>query len=316
MFIMNVTSKDVSAVQGNDWERIDGRTRLIGLIATPIGHSKSPTLHNMAFRHLGLNYVYLAFDVGKAQLEDVVRGFRALNLRGFNVSMPNKTQIISYLDDLDESAKFARAVNTVVNENGKFIGYNTDGIGFLRSLYENKIDICGKKMVLLGAGGAGTAIAMQSALDGVAKLTIFNRKDEFYERALENAEIINVQMKNVQCDVSVYDVADLERLRTELKDADILVNTSGVGMHPLDDMCLIPDPSYLHPELVVADIVYSPLYTKLLKMGQLVGCKTINGLGMMLWQGAEAFKLWTGKEMPVDLIKKNLFSSELKNISN
>lgn len=304
---MTVTSKNEFFCDTNEIGRINGYTQLIGLIATPIGHSKSPTIHNLAFQHMKLNYVYLAFDVGHEQLENVLKGFRALNIRGFNVSMPNKTKILSLLDELDDSAKFARAVNTVVNDNGKFIGYNTDGKGFIKGLQEHGVEIFGKKIVILGSGGAGTAIAIQAALDGAKELAIFNRRDEFYPRALENAKIINEEMKFSNCQAKVYDIADLERLRIEIDQADILVNSSGVGMHPLEGQCLIPDSSYLRPELVVAETVYYPVETKLLKIAQSIGCKTVNGLAMMLWQGAEAFKLWTGQEMPVELIKKQLF---------
>lgn len=295
----------------NDTVRINGNTQLIGLIASPIGHSRSPALHNLAFRYLNLNYVYLAFDVGHDQLEDVIRGFRALNIRGFNISMPNKTKILPLLDELHESAKYARAVNTVVNENGKLVGYNTDGKGFIKGLQEFGVEIIGKKMVLLGSGGAGTAIAIQAALAGASEISIFNRADEFYSRALENARIINNEMPQTRCQARVFDIAELNLLKTELERADILVNASGVGMHPLQDHCLIPDKSYLRPELVVADAVYHPVETKLIKMAKSVGCKTVNGLAMMLWQGAEAFKLWTGKEMPVELIKKQLFTDIL-----
>ncbi|MBU8790262.1 shikimate dehydrogenase [Oceanobacillus caeni] len=303
---MGITAP-IACNQSTDLGRIDGKTKLLGLIATPIGHSKSPAMHNMAIRYLGLNYAYLAFEVGDAQLADVVTGFRALNLKGFNVSMPNKTKILPLLDELDDSAKYARAVNTVLNENGKLIGFNTDGKGYLQNLKENGVDVHGKKMVLLGSGGAGTAIAMQAALEGLAELTIFNQKDEFFDRAVENAYIINEQMEDSNCKANVYDIANLDILRTEIESTDILTNTSGVGMHPLEDQCLIPNISYLRPDLIVSETVYAPLHTKLLQMANSAGCKTVTGIGMMLWQGAKAFELWTGHQMPVNYIKEQLF---------
>ena len=195
-----------------------------------------------------------------------------------------------------------------MNEKGRFIGFNTDGKGFIRGLKEHGVDIKDKNVVILGSGGAGTAIAIQAALDGAKQLSIFNRKDEFYTRALENAKIINEEMENSRCLAKVFDIAEVKLLREEIEKADILVNSSGVGMHPIGDQCLIPDSSYLRPDLVVADTVYYPVETKLLKMAQSAGCKTVNGLAMMLWQGAEAFKLWTGQEMPVEIIKEQLFS--------
>lgn len=285
-------------------ERITGKTQLIGLIATPISHSLSPTMHNEAFAKLGLDYVYLAFDCGIEQLEDVVKGFRALNLRGFNVSMPNKTVIHKYLDKLSPAAELAGAVNTVVNDNGVLTGHITDGVGYMRSLKEEGVDIIGKKMTLIGAGGAATAICIQAALDGVKEISIFNRKDDFYKRAEKTVRDIN---EKTGCRAQLFDLADTERLRAEIADSVILTDATSVGMKPLEGLCNIPDPSMLRPDLVVSDVVYIPKKTKLLEMAEKQGCKIINGLGMMLWQGAKAFELWTGQEMPVDYVKEILF---------
>jgi len=290
----------------DDQGRINGATQLIGLIATPISHSKSPAMHNLAFRELGLNYVYLAFEVGNETLEDVVTGFRGLNLRGWNVSMPNKTKIHEYLDELDDSAKFAGAVNTVVNNGGVLKGYNTDGMGFWKNLEEHNVAFKGKKVVQLGNGGAGTAIAMQAALEGVGELVIFNRKDEFFGDAQSNVDKINTEIPG-ETKASLYDIADHDALKKEIETADILVNTTGIGMKPLEGKSLIPDESFLSADLVVCDTIYSPLYTKLLEQAQNVGAQTVTGLGMMLWQGAKAFELWTGQEMPIEAIKEQLF---------
>jgi shikimate dehydrogenase len=289
-----------------DQGRIDGRTQLIGLIATPIGHSLSPAMHNMSFRKLGLNNVYMAFEVGSQQLEDVLAGFRALNLRGFNVSMPNKMKILPYLDEVTPAARFVGAVNTVVNENGKLIGYNTDGIGYVRGLKENGVDIKGKKMTLMGAGGAASAVAIQCAIDGAAEIHIFNREDESYQRALKNADIINNEIDG-NCRATVHHIEDQELLRSSIESSDILTNATGVGMKPLEGQSIITDPSWLRPELIVSDVVYNPRKTKLLEITESVGCKAINGLGMMLWQGAKAFELWTGQEMPVEYVKEQMF---------
>ncbi|ARW05859.1 shikimate dehydrogenase [Bacillus atrophaeus] len=287
--------------------RINGKTQLIGLLATPIGHSLSPTMHNLAFKKLGLNYAYLAFEVGNEQLEDVVTGMRALGVRGFNVSMPNKMKIIPYLDQLADSAKFSGAVNTVVNDNGTLTGHSTDGMGYVRNLKEHGVDIAGKKMTLIGSGGAATPIAIQSALEGLAEISIFARNDAFFEKAVENVRIINEDMKDSNCKANVYPLEDQETLRAEIASSDILANGTGVGMKPLEGLSVIEDVSMLRPDLIVSDVVYNPVKSKLLEQAEEAGCKTINGLGMMVWQGAMAFELWTGKEMPVAYINEQMF---------
>lgn len=285
-------------------ERISGHTELIGLIATPIRHSKSPTMHNEAFAKLGLDYAYLAFEVGAEQLADTVKGFKAMGVRGWNVSMPNKTIIGEYLDHLSPAAQLCGAVNTVVNDNGVLTGHITDGIGFMRSLKENGIDIIGKKMTIVGAGGAATAIEIQAALDGVKEISIFNRRDEFWQRAENNVKNIN---EKTDCKATLYDLADVDALRKEIEASDIFTNATGVGMKPLEQEMIIPDDSYLRQDLIVADVVYMPAKTKLLEAAERVGCvKYINGEGMMLFQGAAAFEMWTGKEMPIEHVKEVL----------
>lgn len=285
-------------------ERISGHTELIGLIATPIRHSKSPTMHNEAFAKLGLDYAYLAFEVGAEQLADTVKGFKAMGVRGWNVSMPNKTIIGEYLDHLSPAAQLCGAVNTVVNDNGILTGHITDGIGFMRSLKENGIDIIGKKMTIVGAGGAATAIEIQAALDGVKEISIFNRRDEFWQRAENNVKNIN---EKTDCKATLYDLADVDALRKEINDSYIFTNATGVGMKPLEQEMIIPDDSYLRQDLIVADVVYMPAKTKLLEAAERVGCvKYINGEGMMLFQGAAAFEMWTGKEMPIEHVKEVL----------
>lgn len=288
----------------SDLERIDGRTKLFGLIATPIGHSLAPAMHNMSYRKTGLNCAYIAFEVGNDHLADVVTGLRALNLGGFNVSMPNKTKILPLLDEVSPAAEFIGAVNTVVNENGKLIGYNTDGIGYTRSLTEAGFNFVGKKMTLVGAGGAATAVAIQTALDGIAEISLFNRDVSPSSRAIEIADIIN---KKTKCKVNVYKLEDADRLKDEIAGSDILTNATGVGMKPLEGQSLIPDTSWLHPELVVSDVIYKPRKTRLLEQAESVGCEALNGLGMMLWAGSKSFELFTGQKMPVEHIKENLF---------
>lgn len=282
-------------------ERITGHTELIGLIAYPIRHSSSPKMHNEAFAKLGLDYAYLAFEVDNDTLEDTVKGFRAMKVRGWNVSMPNKTVIGQYLDKLTPAAEMCGAVNTVVNDNGVLTGTITDGVGYMTGLKDAGIDPIGKKMTIAGAGGAATAIEIQAALDGVAEISIFNRKDKFWANAEATVEKIN---KNTKCKAKLFDLDDKEALRKEIEDSYILTNATGMGMKPLEGQTWLPDTSFLRPDLICTDTVYAPAKTKFLEMAESVGCKTLNGFPMMLYQGAAAFKLWTGKEMPVDHIKK------------
>ena len=284
-------------------ERISGHTELIGLIATPIRHSKSPKMHNEAFAKLGLDYAYLAFEVGNEELEDAVKGFKALKVRGYNVSMPNKTVIGQYLGHLSPAAELCGAVNTVVNDNGVLTGHITDGIGYMRSLKDAGIEPAGKKVTITGAGGAATAIEIQMALDGVKEISIFNRRDEFWERAEQNVKNIN---EKTSCKATLFDLADTEAFKREIEDSYLFANATGVGMKPLEGQMVIPDASFLRKDLIVTDVVYMPTETELLRVAKEVGCKTMNGLGMMLYQGAAAFELWTGKEMPIDYMKEIL----------
>ena len=282
-------------------ERITGHTELIGLIATPIRHSSSPRMHNEAFAKLGLDYAYLAFEVGNEELEDTIKGFRAMKVRGSNVSMPNKTVVHKYLDKLSDAAEMCGAVNTIVNDDGVLTGHITDGIGYMSGLKDGGIDIIGKKMTIVGAGAAATAIQVQAALDGVKEISIFNRKDEFYERAQKTVKDIN---EKTNCKATLYDLEDLDKLKEEIASSYIFTNATGMGMKPLEGQTYIPDKSFLREDLIVTDVVYAPAETALLKMAKEVGCKTLNGFPMMLFQGAAAFKLWTNQDMPIEHVKE------------
>ena len=284
-------------------ERITGHTELIGLMAYPIRHSSSPAMQNEAFAKMGFDYAYLAFEVDNDNLEDAIRSIRALKMRGSNVSMPNKTVVHKYLDHLSPAAELTGAVNTIVNDDGVLTGHITDGTGFMAALRDNAIDVIGKKMTIVGAGGAATAIEIQAALDGVAQISVFNRKDEFWERAQRNVDVIN---EKTDCRADLFDLDDLEILKAEIADSCLFVNATGMGMKPLEGKTYIPDASYLRPDLIVADVVYSPAETALLKMAKQVGCKCMNGFGMMLFQGSAAFELWTGKPMPIEYMKETL----------
>ena len=282
-------------------ERITGHTELIGLMAYPIRHSSSPAMQNEAFAKLGYDYAYLAFEVGT--VEDAVKAIRTLKMRGSNVSMPNKTLVGQYLDELSPAAEMCGAVNTIVNDHGHLTGHITDGIGFMAALKDNNINAIGKKMTIVGAGGAATAIEIQAALDGVGEIVIFNRKDEFWDRAVSTVEKINTRTSS---HAVLYDLADLDQLKKEMADSYIFVNATGVGMKPLEGQSVVPDKSYFRPELIVVDVPYSPLETAMRSMAKEVGCKTMNGLGMMLFQGSAAFELWTGEPMPIEHMKEIL----------
>ena len=284
-------------------ERITGHTELIGLMAYPIRHSSSPAMHNEAFAYLGLDYAYLAFEVDNDTLEDAIKGLRALRMVGSNASMPNKTVVHKYLDKLSPAAELCGAVNTIVNDNGVLTGHITDGIGYMRALKDNNIDVIGKKMTIVGSGGAATAIEVQAALDGVAEMSIFNIRDKFWDNAEATIRKIN---ERTNCKVALYDLADLDKLKEEIASSYLFANATGMGMKPLEGQTYIPDKSFFRPDLIVTDVVYSPRETAMLKMAKEVGCKTMNGMGMMLFQGAAAFEMWTGKEMPIDHMKQVL----------
>lgn len=286
-------------------KEITGHTQLTGLLGSPVSHSISPLMHNEAFRQLNLDYVYLAFDVNEVTMATAVNGLRALNVRGFNVTMPGKNVMATLCDKLSPAAEITGAVNTVVNNNGVLTGYTTDGIGYMRAVQDAGHDIIGKKMTLLGAGGAATAVLVQAALDGVSEISVFSIRDSFWDRAEKTVAILN---ERTSCKVKLCDFEDESILRKEIHESSILTNGTSVGMSPNTDRSVITDITMFHEDLIVSDIIYNPRETKLLKLAKEAGCQTFNGLYMLLYQGAEAFKLWTGQEMPIDLIKEKYFS--------
>ncbi|RVT59855.1 shikimate dehydrogenase (plasmid) [Niallia taxi] len=289
-------------------KNIDGKTKLVGLLATPIGHSLSPRMHNLAYTLTGLNYAYLAFEVGNDELEATVKGLKAAGAAGFNVSMPNKMKVLEYLDELDDSAKYARASNTVVNRDGKLIGYNTDGQGYVKNLLEHGVTLEGKKVTLVGSGGAATPIAIQLVQSGIKEISIFARNDAFFVQAEENVDYINKEMKQFGVKANLFPLEDKEAFRREVAESAILANGTSLGMKPLDHLSIIDDAlDVLRKDLVVTDVVYNPQKSKLLAQAEEAGATAINGLGMMLWQGALGFKLFTGVDMPVERVKEILF---------
>lgn len=283
---------------------INGSTILTGLLGRPVSHSISPAMHNTAFEALNLNYAYLCFDIGEAELARAVEALKLLGARGWNCTMPNKNLMAGMCDKLSPAAEIIGAVNTVVNDNGVLTGCNTDGIGYMQSVSEAGHNIIGEKITVLGAGGASTSIFVQAALDGVREISVFSRPGKFFERA---KNIFSKLSKHTSCKLCIYDYSDPEVLRRELKDSRLLVNGTSVGMAPKTDDCPINDASMLHPDLIVSDVIYNPRKTRLLETAEQVGCSTFNGLDMLLYQGAEAFWLWTGKRMPIEAVREKCF---------
>ena len=288
-------------------KRISGHTRLYALIGSPVGHSGSPAMYNYSFEKLGIDAAYLAFDVPVEKTEDAVNALRTLHAGGFNVTMPCKTAVAQLVDRLSPAAELVGACNTVVfEEDGTMTGHMTDGTGFVRNLREHGVEIKDKKIVLLGTGGAATAIAVQAALDGVAEIAIFNRKDEFYANGEKTVEKIRKAVSSIR-KVSIEDLDDTELLGKVIGESDILINATRAGMSPMEDVIPVPA-EFLRPELAVADVVYNPKETLLIKRAKEAGCRAaVGGSGMLLWQGVAAFELYTGQEMPVQEVKERFF---------
>ena len=274
--------------------KIDGYTRLAAVVANPIKHSISPFIHNSAFEATNTNGVYLAWEVDATELAETVANIRRYQMYGINLSMPYKEQVIPYLDQLSEEACLIGAVNTVVNREGTLIGYNTDGKGFFKNLPSFRIS--GKRMVLLGAGGAAKAILAQAILDGVSQISVFVRSSSI-EKTRPYLEKIQ---KATGFRVDLVALEDFQDLQDGITQADLLVNATSVGMDGSSQP--IPTSIVLPEKLLVADVIYQPFETPFLKWARNQGNQSINSLGMLLYQAAEAFQLWTGKEMPTDQI--------------
>ena len=272
-----------------------GKTRVCAIIGDPVEHSLSPVMHNAAFSFLGLNLVYVAFTVTAKELQTAVLGAKSLGIRGLNVTMPHKNAVINHLDKLDKNAEAIGAVNTVLIEDGKLTGYNTDGVGAITALHENGVKTEETKIVLLGAGGSAQAIAYHAAQEA-EELVILNR-------TTKNAEcLVNDLRKSFDSKINAGTLS-VDVLKKELKDADILVNATSVGMHPNVDQSPVPK-DLLRSDLCVMDIIYNPLETKLAKDAKAVGAKVVSGLDMLVYQGAVSFEIWTNCPPPVDVMKK------------
>ncbi len=278
--------------------RIDSNTVLYGVIGDPIRHSKSPIMMNRAFRETGINGVYNAFHVTSDRIQDFAAGVRAMGIRGVNVTIPHKLDIMSVLDEIDAGARAIGAVNTIVNEAGRLIGYNTDGIGYVRSLKEEaESDLAGKRIVVIGAGGAARGIVYALTGEQPSRITIANRS---VDRARELAALFQ--------DQSEIEAISNEELQAACGQADIIINTTSVGMFPKTDESPI-DASWLKPGAVASDLIYNPLKTTFLQQAELRGCRIHGGLGMFIYQGAYAFEYWTGQPAPVAAMRETVLAA-------
>jgi shikimate dehydrogenase len=281
-----------------------GEAMLCGIIGDPIEHTMSPVMHNTAFSKLRLNYRYVPFRVKKEELGKAIERMRALKMRGLNVTIPHKVAVIPFLDELDPLAKEIGAVNTIVNDDGVLTGYNTDAVGFLRALLAKGIEPKGRNVVILGAGGASRAISFVLAKRGCDVL-ILNRT---LYKARELASRVSEACRK---EVSALEL-NRENVTRALGETDILVNTTSVGMSPnVEETPVSADffSEVKNPTLVVFDIVYNPVRTRLLREAEKAGAKTISGLDMLVWQGALAFEKWTGLDAPLGLMKEEVIKA-------
>jgi shikimate dehydrogenase len=278
---------------------ISGKTRVCGVIGDPIEHTLSPIIHNAAFNSLNLDIVFLAFKVNFQEVGSALAGMRALNFVGLNVTMPHKKAVISYLDGIDPDAKFLDSINTINKKDSKLIGFNTDGIGALKALRENGVNPQEKRVLLLGAGGAATAIAYTLAKES-NELVILNRTPAQAEK-LANILKITGNKKVIAGSLSP------NTIQQSLKNSDILVNATSVGMEPNTHQSLVL-PEWLKPDLVVMDIIYKPIETKLAKYAKAAGAKVVSGVEMLIYQGATSFEIWTGCKAPIAVMKKAAFN--------
>ena len=277
--------------------------KFITLIGDPISHSKSPSIHNTAFSLLDMHYHYDLHTANKENIKEVIHSLKEDNYVGWNVTMPVKSDMYKLCDKLSDVSMLSGAVNTVINQEGILYGTTTDGIGFLNSLKDEGIDPIGKKITILGCGGAATAIYVECALQGVKEISIFNRMNNTIQ---DKQNRINQVIHKTNCDIHLYDLNDTNLLKKEIDDSYLLIQATGIGMGETINQSIIDDPSLFHKGLIVADLIYSPRCTKFLFYAKEAGCKCVNGEGMLLYQAAESFKLWTNKEMPVKKLKEIL----------
>lgn len=278
---------------------IDSRTTLYGVIGDPVFHSKSPLMMNRAFRETDVNGAYAAFHITPEKLADFITGVRAMGMRGVNVTIPHKLAVMELLDEIDPGARAIGAVNTIVNDNGRLTGYNTDGIGYVRSLKEEaEPNIAGKKVLVIGAGGASRSIAYAMLKEKPAELTIANRTAA---KAVELADSLGGTLAGLN------GIA-FDALEAACGEADIVINTTSVGMFPNVEASPVPG-EWLKPGAVASDLIYNPLQTEFLRQAEQRGCRVHGGLGMFIYQGAYAFEYWTGQPAPAEAMKEEVLAA-------
>ena len=270
-------------------KEINGKTKIIGIIGKNIENSLSPLIHNQIILKNSLNFCYLPFQVAETNLGKAIQGIKALNIKGVNITFPYKEKAIKFIDEVEESAQRIGAVNTIVNNKGILTGYNTDVIGFKKSLQEDgKFATKGKRAVILGAGGSARAVAYALLEEGIEEVYIFNRTPE-------KAEKIKQDLSSFFPESSIYVfLLEEENLKNKIERAHLIVNTTSLGMPPKIDYTPLPDEKLFHPDLLVYDLIYHPAKTLFLRQAEKAGAKIINGLPMLVYQGIESFYLWTG----------------------
>ena len=274
---------------------IKASTNIVGLIGHPVKHSFSPPMHNRAFNALNMDYAYLAFDVNPSNLKSAIDGASSLNIKGLNVTIPHKIEVMKYLDEIDEVAALIGAVNTIDFKDMK--GYNTDGIGAVKAI-EEVTTIKNKNVIIAGAGGAARAISFYIAKYNAKSITILNRNIEKADKLADDISGSDL--------ISCVKSDSLSKISDYLGDADILINTTPVGMHPNINDKAIAEAGDMHEDLTVFDAVYNPNETVLIKEALKANANPVYGIKMLLYQGAESFKIWTGREAPVGEMEKAL----------
>lgn len=294
---------------------IDGKTRILGVIGDPIEHTFSPAMHNAGLKELNLNYIYLPFHVKEDRLRECIEGAKAIGIEGLNVTIPHKTNIMKHLDEIDQVASMIGAVNTIQfnynqdneadNQNNESIittkGFNTDGYGCVRAIKE-KTSINNKKVTITGAGGAARAVAFQIASSGIDELSILNRNAS---KAKSLANDMKSNLSEAGIDITINS-CEIENLKRELDSSDIFIDTTPIGMYPNVDDKPIASADMLHEDLVVNDIVYTPMETSLIKEALKANAEVVYGYKMLLYQGIRSFEIWLGRDAPVDVMEKAL----------
>lgn len=286
-------------------DKYSEKRKLTGLIGYPVKHSKSPLMHNTAFEELGLDYTYELFEVKEDEVAEAFANLKALGVAGFNCTMPDKIKAFELADEVSREAKLIGAANTIVNVDGKFVAYNTDGIGFVNALKEQGFDVKGKTITILGSGGAASAIIVQCAIEGAEEINVLSIKDKFWDKA---QELVDNVIEETHAKINLIEMTD-ESIEECILKSSLLCNATPVGMAPNEDGCLIKDSGLLRTDLVVVDIIYNPLETKLYKMAKVNGCKVLNGIEMLIHQGAASFRLWTGMDMPLEAVREKVYKS-------